>query len=139
MELLGRMPIKITRAGKSSTQRCVLPPLPVVFLSLSHFETHTTNYFIVIKIGLGRGWRMELTDVVLCNKTENDRSVSTREESTSGAHHFVARLLFFLLLAGFGLHSSDADAPLRMLPPVSTRTIITKTHSGGQQRSDVAL
>eukprot|EP01046_Picozoa_sp_COSAG06_P080000 COSAG06_NODE_27356_length_594_cov_3.315152_2_plen_25_part_01 len=25
---------------------------------------------------------MELTDVVLCNKTENDRSVSTREEST---------------------------------------------------------
>ena len=81
---------------------------------------------------------MELTDVVLCNKTENDRSFSTREESTSGANHFVARL-FFSSAAVFGLHSSDADAPLRMLPPVSTRTIIAKTHSGGQQRSDVAL
>ena len=69
---------------------------------------------------------MELTDVVLCNKTENDRSFSTREESTSGAHHFVARLCFFFclrFLLAVLVHLSDADAPLRMLPPVSTRVL----------------
>jgi hypothetical protein len=66
---------------------------------------------------------MELTDLVLRNETENDRSFSTREESssTSGVHHFIARLVF--LFAVFGLHLSYADAPLRMLPPVSTRVL----------------
>jgi hypothetical protein len=71
---------------------------------------------------------MGLTDVVLCNETENDRSFSTREESssTSGAHHFIARLCFFFclrFLLAVLVHLSDADAPLRMLPPVSTRVL----------------